>query len=168
MKIGLLSDTHNAAGNTRRALEVFRERGVTHLIHCGDITTPEMVHLFAGWKVTFVLGNGDRSPADLSDAAKRIGAAPPQAQRTVELEGKQIGVTHGHDASLLFRMMMSGTFDYVVHGHTHQRRNEYRSAYGVRLINPGALGGSQPEARSVAVLDLATGEVEFVELPELC
>ena len=63
--------------------------------------------------------------------------------------------------------MMSGNYDYVCHGHTHERRNEYRSAYGVRLINPGSLGGNHPEARSVCVLDLESGSVEFIEFRDL-
>lgn len=167
MKLGILSDTHNNADNTRVALETFRERGISQLIHCGDITTPEIVHLFAGWQVVFVFGNMDRSHSDLIDAAKRIGVAPPQTGRTLEIGDKQIGVTHGHDPNALFHLMMSGNYDYVLHGHTHERRNEYRSAYGVRLINPGSLGGNRPEARSVCVLDLASGDAEFIEFRDL-
>lgn len=45
MQIGLLSDTHNSHDNTRAALDVFRARGVTRLIHCGDVTSPETLLL---------------------------------------------------------------------------------------------------------------------------
>ncbi len=167
MKIGILSDTHNHAPNTRFALDTLRARGIDTVIHCGDITTPQIVLLFAGWQVTFVFGNMDSHRGELADAARQIGAQPPMLSRAIEVAGKQIGVTHGHDHNLLYRLMMSGKFDYVCHGHTHERRDEFRSAYGVRLINPGALGGSQPQTRSICVLDLETNSVEFVEFSQL-
>jgi hypothetical protein len=167
VKIGILSDTHNHAANTRTALDTLRARGITQVIHCGDITTPEIVFLFAGWDVTFVLGNMDSAWVELGEAANRIGAARPRQSVEFEIAGRQIGVTHGADASLLHRMMMSGRYDYVCHGHTHERRHEVRSAYGVRLINPGALGGNRPQSRSICVLDVEAGQVEFIEFPEM-
>jgi len=167
MKIGILSDTHNHAHNTEIALAAFRERGIETLIHCGDITAPHMVDLFAGWEVVFVFGNMDSPRTDLVDAARRIGVPPPLLSRDVAVDGRVIGVTHGHDSGLLYRMMLSGRYAYVCHGHTHQRRDEVRSAYRVRLINPGALGGSQSQTRSVCILDAEKDEVEFIEFPEM-
>lgn len=167
MQIGVLSDTHDAHDNTRAALDVFRERGIKRLIHCGDVTSPETLMLFAGWDVTFALGNMDRA-AELADAARIVGLAPPQRTRELEINGVRIGVTHGDDADLLYRLMFSGRFTFVCHGHTHERRNDLRSAYGVRLVNPGALGGSCPQARSIAVLDTEARSVEFIEFPDWC
>ena len=168
MKIGILSDTHNYKENTRTALSTFRERGITRLIHCGDITTPEMIALFSGWQVTFVLGNMDTMwSTDLRQAALMTGVQPPRLSAEVEIDGKQIGVTHGADGGLLLRMTMSGKYDYLCRGHTHRRLNEYQTAYGVRLINPGALGGNRPEARSICILDVETGEVEFILFGEM-
>lgn len=167
MKIGILSDTHNFKSNIEIALAAFRERGITTLIHCGDVTAADTVLLFAGWDVTFALGNMDLERNDLITATRMIGVPPPLPTRSVEIEGKRIGVTHGHDYSLLFGLVMSGKYAYVCHGHTHRRRNEPREGYNVRLINPGALGGTQRETRSACLLDVGTGEVEFVEFPEM-
>ncbi len=167
MKIGILSDTHNHRRNTKVALAALRERSVEHLIHCGDLTTPEIVYLFAGWPVTLVLGNMDAARADLQAAARQIGAMPPALSREIEVGGVWIGVTHGHDSSLFYRLMISGKYSYLCSGHTHRRQDEFRRPYSVRLINPGALGGSQPQTRSAAVLDVATGALEFLEFPEL-
>ncbi len=167
MTIGILSDTHNAAQNTTLALETFRARGVTHIVHCGDITSPAIVMLFAGWDVTFVFGNMDLNRAGLGEAANAIGAKRPAMSQEIEVAGKLIGVTHGADSALLYRMFISGKYSYVLHGHTHKRRHEVKSAYSVQIINPGALGGSQPETRSVCLLDVATDTVEFIEFPSL-
>ncbi len=167
MKIGILSDTHNHADNTRAALDTLREHGVAHLVHCGDITTPDMILLFGGWRVTFVLGNMDSGWVELGEAALAIGATRPRLSHELEIEGQVIGVTHGADRGLLLRMTMSGRYAYLCRGHTHLRQDEYNSAYGVRLINPGALGGSKPQTRSVAVLDLPGGNLTFIEFPQM-
>jgi len=167
VKIGLLSDTHNHTANTEAALAAFRERGLTRLIHGGDITSAPIVLLFAGWDVTFVLGNMDLNRYELTDATRLIGATPPRFSCLVTVDGKRIGVTHGADSGLLHRMLISRQYDYLCHGHTHQRRDQYLSEYGVRLINPGALGGIKQQTRSVCILDTETDEVEFIEFPEM-
>lgn len=167
MKIGIVSDTHNAQKNTESALAVLRERGISTVIHCGDITTPDIVHLFAGFEAAFVFGNMDSDRTVLIDAARRIGVMPPRMSQEIEIAGRLIAACHGNDHSLLFRLMMSGKYSYVCHGHTHERRNEFRGAYSVRLINPGALGGSRPQTRSICILDVIQDDVEFVEFPSL-
>ncbi|MBN1680094.1 MAG: metallophosphoesterase family protein [Anaerolineae bacterium] len=167
MKIGILSDTHNASKNTRVALATLRGHGIRRLIHCGDITTPATLYLFAGWQVTFVLGNMDRDWTALAQAAQLIGVPRPSQSAEVRIGGALIGVAHGDKQGSLLGMIMSGKYAYVCYGHTHHRCDEHRSAYGVRVINPGALGGSRPETRSVCVLDLDTGEAQFIEFPDL-
>lgn len=167
MRIGILSDTHNRADNTRTALDLFRARGIQTVIHCGDITTPEIVYLFAGWDVTFVLGNMDNDWGTLMSAAQHIGAPRPRLSLDMQAGDTRIGVTHGADPTLLHKLIFSGQYAYVCHGHTHQRRNEARSGYNVRLINPGALGGSRLETRSVCILDTPSGAVEFIEFPQM-
>jgi putative phosphoesterase len=165
VKIGILSDTHNFRQNTQTALALLRARGIDTIIHCGDITSAETVMLFAGFDVRFVFGNMDSSRSDLIDATRWIGVPPPQLSREIEAAGKLIAACHGHDHGLLYRLMTSGKYSYVCHGHTHKRRNEF--AYSVRLINPGALGGSQPQSRSICILDVPKDDVEFVEFPAL-
>jgi putative phosphoesterase len=167
LKIGILSDTHNHTANTQAVLATFRERGITRLIHCGDITSAQIVLLFAGWDVTFALGNMDQNRDELVDATRLIAAPPPVFSCRVEVEGKRIGVTHGADSGLLYRMLIGNQYDYVCHGHTHQRRDQFLSEYGLRLINPGALGGIKQQTRSVCILDTGTGDVEFIEFPEM-
>ena len=167
MLIGILSDTHNDAHNTQVALQTFRERGITRLIHCGDITTPEIVYLFGGWDVIFVWGNGDHDERALTAAAQAIGAPPPQTVHTLEVDGVQIAVTHGHKSGMLADLIAGGEYAYVCHGHTHLRKDDLRPPFNVRVINPGALGGVKLQSRSVCVLDTDTAQVEFIEFPSL-
>ena len=75
MTIGILADTHNHVANTQQALELFRERGITQLIHCGDVTSAEVMLLFARWQVTFVLGNAHQINASLLMPGNSIAAS---------------------------------------------------------------------------------------------
>ena len=163
MRIGILSDTHNDSAATVRALQVFRQRGVHILFHCGDLTTAEMVPLFEGFEVYFVRGNMDRhlkaaikGAIALQDGAHWLGKG-----KLVELDGRLIAMTHGDRPAVMEELLLAEP-DYLFHGHTHQRRDERLGR--TRVINPGALGGTQKEARSVCVLDLATDWLEVVLL----
>ena len=163
MRIGVLSDTHNNARNTEAALEYFRGAGITRLFHCGDITGADIVLRFAGFEVTFVQGNDDYTHDEIETATLMIGGQHTLLVRwSGTVAGKRIGVSHGDSYGVLYDMVRGGRHDYVFHGHTHRRRDETIGA--ARVINPGALGGKHDEARSVAVVDLARGVVEFVEI----
>ncbi len=57
----------------------------------------------------------------------------------------------------------SGTYDYVLRGHTHEQTVEYRG--GTTHVNPGGLPiPGADESFHVAVVDLGTGNVSFETL----
>jgi putative phosphoesterase len=165
MKIGIIADTHNHVENTRRALDILREYHVERVIHCGDISTPQIIELFEGWDAIFVFGNIDHSHADLMRSAKNLsGRGMSGYTYTADWDGVRVAICHGHDLGQLEEFIHSGLYDYVFHGHTHLRRDE--QIEGTRVINPGALGGKQKQTRSLCVLDTDTGEAVFVELED--
>ena len=165
MKIGILSDTH---GNLARAIQSVQQllnQGCGTLIHCGDVGSEnvliEMTALLHGKKVPafVVLGN-----VDLWDEAVQQFPASSGIQvarsHDLELEGCRMGVAHGDDPRLFASFTGSGDYRYVFTGHTHVR--EDRSTGNTRIINPGAVYRTpQP---SIAVLDLATDELRFMDL----
>ena len=69
---------------------------------------------------------------------------------------------HGDNEEALQNLIASGEYAYVLHGHTHKRRDQ--TVGRTRVINPGALGGRRPQRYSFCILDLATGDARFVEL----
>jgi putative phosphoesterase len=161
MKIGILSDTHNDGNATLRALGAFRQRGVSTLFHCGDLTSTDMVAHFRGFEVYFVRGNMDRHHVKALKAAIK---AQPQAHwlgkgDEVALDGKRIAITHGDREDVLETLFYAGP-DYLLTGHTHRRRDERLGP--TRVINPGALGGTNHEPRTICVLDLSTDQLEVV------
>jgi putative phosphoesterase len=165
MKIGIIADTHNHTAYSQWALRQMQEQRITQFVHCGDVTTYQIVTVFAGLKGTFVFGNMDINHGELEDAVAWLdrGSSIRYTQK-LTLAGKRIAVCHGHEAKLLDEFIKSGLNDYVFHGHTHARRDEQIGR--TRVINPGALSISRSGATpSMCILDLENGEAQFIEVP---
>jgi putative phosphoesterase len=160
MHIAVLSDTHSRYHTAEDALRLLRERGITTVIHCGDIEDAETVRLFAGFTAHFVFGNVDTERLSLKEAMREIGATLHEPFGDLELEGKKIAFLHGDNQQLFQDVEQSGYFDYLFYGHTHQAK-EHRTG-PTRVINPGALHRAHP--KTLILLDLATGTVESVEV----
>ncbi len=160
MRIGVMSDSHDRREFVEKALRAFRERGISVIVHCGDLTSPEMLPLFEGFRLYLAQGNMDLYPEAIRQAAEEI-AGPafvfygPSWEG--ELGGKRIALCHGDDSSLLKELLWRQEFDYVFHGHTHRPRDERIGK--TRVINPGA-----HNTGTVCVVDPAADAVEFVEL----
>src|ERR687886_2010897 len=73
MKIGLISDTHDNIENIQNAISIFNDRGVSFVIHAGDIMSPKTVEAFAEVKLIGVLGNNDVDVTGLKNAFDKIG-----------------------------------------------------------------------------------------------
>ena len=158
MKVGVLSDSHDNEAAVVAAAGVFRARGIEALIHCGDVVSGSTLELLRGFRLWVCLGNND-SPRGLEAAVERIGGAYAPVL-DIEIGGKKFFVAHGDRPGALSAAFHAGAHDYVLYGHTHRRddRREGRT----RLVNPGAL--YRAAVYSVAVLDLETDGLEFVEI----
>ncbi len=158
MKIAVLSDTHSRYQTVEKALDILRERQVTHVIHCGDIDDADTIWLFHGLTVHFVLGNCDVERLALQQAIHGIGETLYRPFGQLEIEGVKIAFLHGDDERLLKEVEESGRFDFLFHGHTH-RAAEHRTG-PTRVINPGALHRANP--KTFLLLDRPSGETETV------
>ena len=168
MKIGIISDSHGKAERMAAALEVFSDRGVDAIVHCGDAGSVECIEMLgvAGAPACAVSGNMDRRrKRAMAAAAERCGVAFSTSFVEVPLGGGQFLVaTHGHDAALLDELIAGEQFPYVCHGHTHRVRDERIGK--VRVINPGALAHPRdPRYPTVAILDTETDTLEHVAVP---
>ena len=163
MKIGILSDTHNHVENLQKALAVFKKRQIEVLIHCGDVNTPETAVNLTGFQLHYVYGNTDHAQMHIGSVIRDL---HPQNSvglvYTGEIDGVKLAATHGHLLTELEKLILDGRYRYVFHGHTHQRRDEMIGE--TRVINPGALGGTQYETRSICILDLQTNALEFIDV----
>ena len=68
------------------------------------------------------------------------------------------GVHPSHDARLFRQVCISGDYDLVCYGHTHQA--EQHRAGKTLVLNPGALYRATPH--SIAVVELRTMEATIV------
>jgi len=125
MVVGLVSDTH---GLVRP--ELFRVLdGVELILHAGDVGEGVLTQLRAIGPVRAVYGNTDPP-----------GQPGLTASLDLELEGRSVHVSHGHEVGspTAEKLLARYTADVIVFGHTHKPLIE-RS--GERLvINPGAAG----------------------------
>ncbi len=158
MKIAVLSDTHNQEARVRRALDVMRDRGVSVVLHCGDIEDAPIVELFRDFTAHFVFGNCDWDRPALMEMIEKIGATLHENYGHLELDGKQIAFVHGHEQKLLADLKGADCYDYLFHGHTHVAVD--RRAGRTRVINPGAL--HRVREKTFVILDVASGTAESV------
>lgn len=160
MRIGILSDTHDQAARTRSAVAILLAAGAEALIHCGDVTTPDVVGEVVGAPAYFVFGNCDYDLDALRLAMRRTGAKCLERGGVIELGGRRIAVAHG-DSSRDYAQLSAEAPDYFFSGHTHQRRDVREGL--TRHINPGALYRAQ--AFTVGLLDLATDDYKSLAVP---
>jgi putative phosphoesterase len=159
VKIGIVSDTHNETGRTGRAVGKLAALGAQVFIHCGDLTSSSIVHLFEGRPAYFVLGNCDEDERAIRAAIEAISGHFLGHGGVIELDGRSIAVTHGHldrERSRLLRLSPN----YLFSGHSHVS-DDHREGVS-RLINPGAL--HRAARWTVATLDLISDTLEYVEV----
>jgi hypothetical protein len=123
IRIGLISDTHGLL----RDEAVAALDGCHHILHAGDIDTPEVLaRLRRLAPVTAVRGNNDRG-----SWAKSI-----PAYEVVEFGAVSVYVRH--DQSELDIDLAGACFRVMVFGHSHKPAVERRE--GILFVNPGSAG----------------------------
>jgi putative phosphoesterase len=161
MLLALLSDTHDSVANTLAALDLLGPHRPGAYLHAGDLVAVDMLIHFSGLPFHFVFGNNEYDHAGLRSRAKALDLFCHGQLADLTFEGKRLAMLHGHDAGLFQKLIASGQYDYIVHGHTHVRRDERVGK--TRVINPGAL--QRARSKSVALLDPAADALTFLQLP---
>jgi putative phosphoesterase len=160
MRIAVLSDSHGRNHTVQAALDEIRARGITTVLHCGDIEEASTIPLFAGFDAHFVLGNCDYNPSAVLAAIDAIGATLHDGFGSLEIAGRKIAFLHGHEKGRMRDVENSGYFDYLFYGHTHVAKEHVTGP--TRVINPGALHRANP--KTFIVVDLVSGEIETVSV----
>lgn len=123
IRIGLVSDTHGLL----RLEAVDALRGCDHLLHAGDIGTPDVLDALAALAPLHAIrGNVDTAPWSHAIPAKL----------TVEVAGLRIHLVHSL-GDLAIDPVADG-IDVVVSGHSHRPAIATRD--GVLYVNPGSAG----------------------------
>lgn len=160
MLLGLISDTHGHRDLVEESARFFSEQGVTRVVHTGDVTQVKHIDSLLELDVPLHLafGNCDFNTTGFEQAQAHTSLNCVGSKGTLSLHGKTLAFTHGHfDRSI--RELLAGEPDYLIHGHTHERRDETHE--GTRIINPGAI---KPPNSSFAILNLVEDELNFESL----
>ncbi|WP_224332836.1 metallophosphoesterase [Haloprofundus halobius] len=162
MLVGIVSDTHDNLDCVHAAVDHFESESVDAVVHCGDFVAPFSATPFDNdWEFYAARGNND-GEWNLQSVVGSFGMYLGEAGE-LTFDGVDVAVYHGTSGTLVDALVDSGNYDYVFHGHTHQREVEERGET-VR-VNPGGLPiPGADDAFHVAVLDTETGEVASQEV----
>jgi putative phosphoesterase len=158
--VGIISDTHDNRAAIRQAVEIFNRRGVSLVIHGGDLVAPFTALDFKvlNCPMEMVFGNNDGEKIGLSASFKEIGNLLP-GPRTFSVLGKKFLLMH--EPGCLNEVVGNDSVDVIIYGHTHEV--DIRKGPPV-IINPGEAGGWLKDKCTIALLKLETMDVEVIEL----
>jgi len=165
MLIGVMSDTHDAMAQTRKAVELFNRENVELVLHAGDLVSPFMIDTLKELRapLTGVFGNNDGDHALL---AKRLAAFPrlkiAGSFARIDAGGMKIALLHGNDPDLLATLAKCSSLDLLVYGHTHHP--EVRKEGSLLVVNPGETYGHLTGRSTVALVDTVKRSAEIVDL----
>ena len=159
MRIGILADSHGRVAITAHAVAALLDAGAEMLIHLGDVENERVIDELVGHHAHLVFGNCDWDANALARYAAGLGVIVDDPIGYLDVSTKRIAFTHGHLPQLMRQAMEDGT-DYLLHGHTHELRDERIGS--TRVINPGAL--FRARRYTVAVLEPETDTLQIIEL----
>jgi len=180
MKIGVISDTHDRLESIVYFKNLLKNENVEMIVHCGDWVSPFTLDFFDMTFFDFrvpvksVFGNNEGDIKRIFERNSKLSNPIEFALNDVlelKVDEKKIVVYHGHDKLVLNALILSGQYNAIFTGHTHETRQELvGSTY---VLNPGstsfAASSSIIEKASVAVYDtsLNTAEVFYFSKNEI-
>ncbi|NIM45819.1 MAG: YfcE family phosphodiesterase [Nitrososphaeria archaeon] len=163
MKIGLISDTHDRLPSIRRAVEIFNDEDVEIILHGGDHIAPFSLESFkpSNTKLIGVCGNLDAEYELLRRGYEENGWTFHRHFASLELEGS-IALLHGISDDIVKGLAKSGEFNVIVRGHIHKRQKKIIEE--TLLVCPGEACGYLSGKSSIAVLEMPTRKLRFIDL----
>lgn len=161
MLIGLISDTHDHVPHIQKAVDIFREKEVDFVIHAGDYCSPFTIPYFKNLNLKGIFGNNDGDKFLLVSKFQEAGAEISGEFMKLEVDGLKIAVYHGTYSDITEALTLSGKYDVVISGHTHE--TVQKKVRDTLVINPGTAHGFDGKA-TIAILNTEIREVDFINL----
>lgn len=157
MKIIIISDIHDNIVNLEKVINWCVTEKVGALVCAGDITNSETLEFLATeFKGTIYLIRGNLEIYEEAEIKKYKNINYYGRFGVANIEGKNIGICH--EPSFTNELLKNTKCDLIFYGHTHKPWIEERR--GVKLINPGTLGGVFQRA-SFAVWEVENGKIDL-------
>ncbi|MCK4910591.1 MAG: metallophosphoesterase [Thermodesulfovibrionales bacterium] len=157
MIIGIMSDSHDDMQRLEAAVEFFNSKGVSQVVHAGDLVSPFTFEILEKLKCPFsgIFGNNDGDKLLLFQ--KSDGSVQPQPM-PIRLGEREAMVVH--EPQSVEALAKSGEFDIVIYGHTHVP--EIRKVGETIVINPGKVARLHKGESTIALLDTEKLEAEII------
>lgn len=164
IKLGLISDTHDNLNAVASAVDIFNRIGVNAVLHAGDWCAPfTMIKLSkVNCRVYGVFGNVDGEREHMKSRAEQVGVEILGDFGELDFNGVRVALIHGKVERIVEALARCGLYGVVVRGHTHKAG--VRRLNDCLIINPGEACGYVMGRKSVAILDLDTMDVQFIDL----
>ncbi len=152
MKVLVMSDTHGYIFNAKEALD--RHPEVEMVLHLGDYCrdASQLSQLYPDIKFEYVYGNCD------------IGVGTISADKTIEIDGVTVFMTHGHkysvkwDYNRILSKAKAENASVILFGHTHVAVID--NVDNKLIINPGSMSESRSsKSESYVIMEVAEGKV---------
>lgn len=163
MKIGIISDTHNAHENVLKTIKIFNEYKVKYILHAGDIVSPFTAKAFADVedaKFIAVFGNNEGEKIFLKETIEDFGGEIYEYAYKGEIAGRKIFMTHLPTA--IDEVIKSGKYDLVIYGHTHQL--DICKAGKALVVNPGEVTDWLSGKASMVILETDDMSYEVISI----
>ncbi len=161
MLIGICSDSHDHVMHIKKAVQIFKKHKVAKVIHAGDYCSPFTIPLFTGLNLHGVLGNNDGDTILLMKKFCEINAELHGGFYSFETENLKFAVYHGTYPEITRSLELSGRYNVVISGHTHEPSLE--TVDDTISINPGSVHGFNNDAM-IAIFNTQRQSLQFIEL----
>ncbi len=163
MLIGVMSDSHDRIEAIRAAIERFNSEDVELVLHAGDIVSPFSAREFEKLKckIICVKGNNDGDTTALRKFLGKFGGELKGIFCKLEVADKKIALTHGESPDMVEALILSGKYDIVIYGHSHEAVIDRRN--NVLVINPGSC--SYPIKNGVVTI--GKGTIALLEVEKM-
>ena len=169
MRLGVISDTHDNLLSLRQILNEFRVREVSTIIHLGDLTSPFTLRELLQYpaRIIIILGNNDGDKLLLRELAHKAGAVVKDSIHEFSIGNRKVIAFHGWGTKdftkrLAHALALSGFYDIVLYGHTHELSVELVN--NRLVLNPGEACGYLTGRRTAAIIDIDRLQYEIIEL----
>jgi len=168
MKILIASDSHDNWEKLERAVLLGNEHGCEIFLFAGDLISPPGIEILkkSNGHVHLVLGNNEGELVALArwaDAAENVTLHGNLNGGTMEAEFGGLRFYMNHYPLNAEHAALSGKYDVVVFGHTHEYHEDHRTN-GTLLINPGEVQGHRTGTSSVVLFDTDSRHCERIDL----
>jgi putative phosphoesterase len=159
MLVGIISDSHDDMDSIKKAVELFNGRGVSQVLHAGDLISPFTFEVLGDLMCPFagIFGNNDGDKLLLNE---KSGGRLKNQPFTTTVDGRKAVLVH--EPSSVEALAASGLYEIVIYGHTHTP--EERMVGDTLVINPGKAARLHKGRSTVALLETEDMRVEVIDL----